>query len=64
MLAEGIFCLVVAFPPGDKTKFYPIICGTELGKTLPGYGCSESMLGTLSAINCFEGNNSWLKDCK
>ena len=57
LLAEGIFFPMLAFPPGNETKLSFNICGTEVGKALPGDDCSEFMLGPLSAINCFGENN-------
>ena len=62
MLAEEIFFPILAFSPGNEKKLSSTICGTELGKTLPGDDYSEFMLSPHSAINCFGGNNCWVEE--
>ena len=57
MLAEKIFFPIVAFPPGNETKFSSTICDMKLGEMLPGGDLSEFMLSSLSTITCFGGNN-------
>ena len=52
---------MLAFHLGNETKLFSTIFDTEIRKTLPGDDCSEFMLGPLSVINCFEGNNWWFE---
>ena len=52
---------ILAFPRDNETKPFSTICGTELGKRLPGDECSEFMMGSLSTKNCFGGNNYWVE---
>ena len=44
VLAEKIFFPIVAFPPGNETKFSSTICDMKLGEMLPGGDLSEFML--------------------